>query len=176
MASGWAQGKTDPTRVLSSLGATGPEVVFEAGGHGKASARAMYHPELIRHPDSCPALVLNADYTPLSYYPLSLWPWQTAIKAIFLDRVLALSHYDRVVRSPSSVLRLPSVVALKEYIPQNRRPPFTAEPSRPAWRPCRRTRPGSWRSASSLPRELVRRCQRSCGACERRRSRSPAPG
>jgi 5-methylcytosine-specific restriction endonuclease McrA len=39
--------------------------------------------------------------------------------------VLALSHYDRVVRSPSSVLRLPSVVALKEYIPQNRRPPFT---------------------------------------------------
>ncbi|MGN6059274.1 MAG: HNH endonuclease, partial [Sphingomicrobium sp.] len=27
----------------------------------------MYHPELIRHPDSCPALVLNADYTPLSY-------------------------------------------------------------------------------------------------------------
>jgi 5-methylcytosine-specific restriction endonuclease McrA len=30
-----------------------------------------------------------------------------------------------VVRSPSSALRLPSVVALKEYIPQNRRPPFT---------------------------------------------------
>ena len=29
--------------------------------------------------DNCPALVLNADYTPLSYYPLSLWPWQTAI-------------------------------------------------------------------------------------------------
>ncbi|HVJ01938.1 MAG TPA: HNH endonuclease, partial [Sphingomonas sp.] len=22
----------------------------------------MYHPDLIRHPDSCPALVLNADY------------------------------------------------------------------------------------------------------------------
>ncbi|MFZ4382727.1 MAG: HNH endonuclease, partial [Sandarakinorhabdus sp.] len=29
-------------------------------------------------PEACPALVLNADYTPLSYYPLSLWPWQTA--------------------------------------------------------------------------------------------------
>jgi hypothetical protein len=37
--------------------------------------------------DDCPALVLNADYTPLSYYPLSLWPWQTAIKAVFLERV-----------------------------------------------------------------------------------------
>ncbi|MEL6210691.1 MAG: HNH endonuclease, partial [Pseudomonadota bacterium] len=27
-----------------------------------------------------PALVLNADYRPLSYFPLSLWPWQEAIK------------------------------------------------------------------------------------------------
>ena len=77
---------TRPVTALSSLGATGPEAVFEAGGHGKAIARAMYHPELIRHPDSCPALVLNADYTPLSYYPLSLWPWQTAVKAMFLER------------------------------------------------------------------------------------------
>ena len=34
-----------------------------------------------------PALVLNADYRPLSYYPLSLWPWQDAIKAAVLDRV-----------------------------------------------------------------------------------------
>ena len=29
-------------------------------------------------PESCPALVLNADYRPLSYYPLSLWSWQDA--------------------------------------------------------------------------------------------------
>ena len=54
----------------------------------------MYHSDLIRHPDSCPALVLNADYTPLSYYPLSLWPWQTAVKAMFLERVdVVLSAY-----------------------------------------------------------------------------------
>jgi hypothetical protein len=64
--------------------------------------------------DACPALVLNADYRPLSYFPLSTWNWQETIKAIFLDRVLALSHYDRAVRSPSSVFLLPSVVALKE--------------------------------------------------------------
>ena len=49
----------------------------------------MFHPDLIRHPDSCPALVLNADYTPLSYYPLSVWPWQTAVKAVFLERIIA---------------------------------------------------------------------------------------
>src|SRR6185503_20471687 len=97
MASGWAQGKTGLTRALSSLGATGPEMVFEAGGHRKAIARVMYHPEIIRHPDSCPALVLNADYTPLSYYPLSLWPWQTAAKAMFLERVDVVAHYDREV-------------------------------------------------------------------------------
>ncbi len=72
-----------------------------------------------------PALVLNADYQPLSYFPLSLWNWQETIKAIFLDRVSVVQHYDRVVRSPGHELQLPSVVALKEYIPQSRRPPFT---------------------------------------------------
>jgi 5-methylcytosine-specific restriction endonuclease McrA len=72
-----------------------------------------------------PALVLNADYQPLSYFPLSLWHWQETIKAIFLDRVAVVQHYDRVVRSPGRELQLPSVVALKEYIPQTRRPPFT---------------------------------------------------
>ncbi|MCB2055915.1 MAG: HNH endonuclease [Geminicoccaceae bacterium] len=72
-----------------------------------------------------PALVLNADYQPLSYFPLSLWHWQETVKAIFLDRVAVVSHYDRVIRSPGRQFRLPSVVALKEYVPQNRRPPFT---------------------------------------------------
>ena len=72
-----------------------------------------------------PALVLNADYQPLSYYPLSLWGWQDTIKAIFLDRVAVVSHYDRVIRSPGFEFRLPSVVALKQYVPQDRRPPFT---------------------------------------------------
>ncbi|MCA4924001.1 MAG: HNH endonuclease, partial [Methylobacterium sp.] len=37
--------------------------------------------------ETCPALVLNADYRPLSYYPLSLWCWQDAVRAVFLDRV-----------------------------------------------------------------------------------------
>ena len=37
--------------------------------------------------EKCPALVLNADYRPLSYYPLSLWSWQDSIKSVFLDRV-----------------------------------------------------------------------------------------
>ena len=45
--------------------------------------------------------MLNADYTPLSYYPLSLWPWQTAVKAVFLERVDIVAAYEREVHSPS---------------------------------------------------------------------------
>lgn len=76
-------------------------------------------------PDACPALVLNADYRPLSYYPLSLWCWQDAIKAIFLDRVNVLSTYEKAVHSPSFEMKLPSVVCLKSYIKPARNPAFT---------------------------------------------------
>ncbi|PZO65470.1 MAG: HNH endonuclease [Paracoccus denitrificans] len=72
-----------------------------------------------------PALVLNADYRPLSYYPLSLWPWQEAIKAVFLDRVTIIAEYDEVVRSQWSVIRIPSVVVLKDYIKPQKRVAFT---------------------------------------------------
>jgi 5-methylcytosine-specific restriction endonuclease McrA len=99
----------------------------------------MYHDNLLSHParreifsggatanpQSCPALVLNADYTPLSYFPLSLWPWQTAIKAVFLDRVNIVEEYDREIHSVSSAMRLPSVISLKKYIKPSRHPAFT---------------------------------------------------
>jgi 5-methylcytosine-specific restriction endonuclease McrA len=75
--------------------------------------------------DNCPALVLNADFRPLSYFPLSLWSWQDAVKAVCLGRVNIVSTYDRVVHSPSFAMRLPSVISLKEYIPAARRPAFT---------------------------------------------------
>ena len=76
-------------------------------------------------PESCPALVLNADFRPLSYFPLSLWSWQDAVKSVFLDRVNVISEYNRKVRSPSVSIRLPSVIALKDYISISRRPAFT---------------------------------------------------
>lgn len=72
-----------------------------------------------------PALVLNADFRPLSYFPLSLWPWQDAVKAVFLSRVNVVSEYDQVTHSPSQAVRLPSVISLKEYVPLARRPAFT---------------------------------------------------
>ncbi len=72
-----------------------------------------------------PALVLNADYRPLSYFPLSLWPWQDAIKAAFLDRVTIVAEYETVVHSPSISMRLPSVVVLRDYVKPARYPAFT---------------------------------------------------
>ena len=72
-----------------------------------------------------PALVLNADFRPLSYYPLSLWSWQDAIKAVFLDRVNIVAHYDKAVHSPSIEMKLPSVVSLKTFVRPSTHPAFT---------------------------------------------------
>jgi 5-methylcytosine-specific restriction endonuclease McrA len=72
-----------------------------------------------------PALVLNADFRPLSYFPLSLLSWQDAITAVFKDHVSVVAEYDKWVSSPSTKLRLPSVVALRDYIPMPKRVAFT---------------------------------------------------
>ncbi len=78
-----------------------------------------------RKPEACPALVLNADFRPLSYFPLSLWSWQDTLKAVFLDRVDVVAQYETKVRSPSFEMRLPSVVSLKNYVKRARAPAFT---------------------------------------------------
>jgi 5-methylcytosine-specific restriction endonuclease McrA len=76
-------------------------------------------------PNSCPALVLNADYQPLSYFPLSIWSWQDTVKAVFLDRVNIVSEYENTISSPTFRMRLPSVVSLKRYVAPAHRPAFT---------------------------------------------------
>ena len=75
--------------------------------------------------ENSPSLVLNADYQPLSYFPLSLWNWQDTIKAVFLERVNIIAEYDYKVNSTSSSIKLPSVIALKKYIPLSKKIPFT---------------------------------------------------
>ena len=47
--------------------------------------------------EKCPALVLNADYRPLSYYPLSLWSWQDSIKSVFLYQRYKFFFYENFV-------------------------------------------------------------------------------
>jgi 5-methylcytosine-specific restriction endonuclease McrA len=89
-------------------------------GHNGLGAEIVSQP-----PNGWPALVLNADFRPLSYYPLSLWSWQESIKAVFLQRVDVIAEYDHFVHSPSLSLRLPSVIALREFVRQDRPPAFT---------------------------------------------------
>ena len=92
------------------------------------TAEMEFRRSFVREPSALkhfPALVLNADFRPLSYYPLSLWPWQEAIKAAFLDRVLIVAEYDEVVRSQRSAIRIPSVVVLKDFVKPRKRVAFT---------------------------------------------------
>ena len=70
-------------------------------------------------------LVLNADYKPLSYFPLSICNWKESIKAVFLEKVSVVSEYNEIVRSPSIKIKIPSVIALKEFIICSRKPAFT---------------------------------------------------
>ena len=65
--------------------------------------------------EKCPALVLNADFRPLSYYPLSLWCWQDAVKSVFKQSKHSF-NYKRKIRSPSFEMNLPSVIALKNLL------------------------------------------------------------
>ncbi len=92
---------------------------------GKREEKGERCVEFQAAPDHCPALVLNADFRPLSYYPLSLWSWQDAIRAVFLERVNVVASYERVVNSPNLQMRLPSVVSLKKYVSASPNPAFT---------------------------------------------------
>ena len=70
-------------------------------------------------------LVLNADFRPLSYNPLSLWSWRDALTALMLDRVQLVENYDVEAHSPSLTIAVPSVVALKRYKRLDGFPAFT---------------------------------------------------
>jgi 5-methylcytosine-specific restriction endonuclease McrA len=94
----------------------------------QASDQANFRTAFTREPGALrhnPALVLNADYRPLSYYPLSLWPWQEAVKAVWLDRVQIVAEYDDYAHSPSMSVRIPSVVVLRDYVKPQKRVAFT---------------------------------------------------
>ena len=72
-----------------------------------------------------PALVLNADFQPLSYFPLSVLSWDRAIKAVVEDTHYVVEEYDTVVHSPSIEMRLPSVLALRKFHPVPKHVAFT---------------------------------------------------
>lgn len=72
-----------------------------------------------------PSLVLNADWKPLNLFPLSTLNWEDVIKVVVKGHVRVVREYDQLVRSPSTTLRLPSVIAMKTYEKITDRAAFT---------------------------------------------------
>lgn len=69
-------------------------------------------------------LVLNANYLPMTTWPLSLVTGQEAVKAVFRGRATVVEEWDAVFRSPSMEIRVPKVIALHEYAPISAEPKF----------------------------------------------------
>ena len=70
---------------------------------------------------SSDTLLLNADYKPLSLSPLSTLTWQESIKLIWLDKINVVEWHDNwEVHSPSRTMKVPSVIAVREYVQQDR--------------------------------------------------------
>jgi 5-methylcytosine-specific restriction endonuclease McrA len=67
-------------------------------------------------PEELKVLVLNADYRPLSTWPLSLITAQEAISALWRERVTVVETWEGAFfRSPSQTIAVPKVIALVDY-------------------------------------------------------------
>jgi hypothetical protein len=65
-------------------------------------------------------LVLNTDGAPVSMLPLSVIPWEEAIKYMVLDKAVVLEWHDNwIVHSASWETQVPAVIMLKEYMKKN---------------------------------------------------------
>jgi 5-methylcytosine-specific restriction endonuclease McrA len=70
-------------------------------------------------------LVLNADFRPLSTWPLSLIPAPAAVSTVWRDRANVIEAWpNRFFHSPSTTLPVPKVIALREYAPVASKPKF----------------------------------------------------
>jgi len=63
-----------------------------------------------------PALVLNADFTPVSVFPLSVWSFEHTMRKTLTGKVSVIETHDAVLRGQNYEYRPPSVVALKRYV------------------------------------------------------------
>jgi 5-methylcytosine-specific restriction endonuclease McrA len=77
------------------------------------------------HTNAMPALVLNADFQPLSYFPLSVWDFGHTLRKVVCGRVSVVEEYRVELRSQRFDYRPPSVVALRNYVAPPKRVVFT---------------------------------------------------
>lgn len=70
-------------------------------------------------------LVLNADYRPISTWPVELIPAEDAAWKVACGRADAVELWDGAfIRSPSITLALPKVIALKDFVPIYSKPKY----------------------------------------------------
>ena len=61
-------------------------------------------------------LLLNGNGKPVSYFPLSVINWKTAIKLVLTRNVILLhEHEDFVVHSPTIEMKVPSILMLPRF-------------------------------------------------------------
>jgi 5-methylcytosine-specific restriction endonuclease McrA len=71
-------------------------------------------------------LILNADYRPLNFLPISVIPWQQAVKLTVLGRINVLEHYsDWEVHSPSITIKVPALAITREFMKYKQRVCFS---------------------------------------------------
>jgi len=83
-----------------------------------SSPRHTYYSKFGTTLEDSPSLVLNADFTPLSQRPLSLWHWRDVLRIVYSGRATVVSEYSTppmLIRGVSLSFRLPSVIALNKY-------------------------------------------------------------
>lgn len=65
-----------------------------------------------------PALALNANYQPVSAFPLSIWPFEKTLIKVVTGKVDVVETHDVVLRSAKFEYRPPSVVVVKKFVRQ----------------------------------------------------------
>lgn len=76
------------------------------------------------HATALRTLVLNADFRPLHTFPLSIVTAQEAVLTVCRDRASVVEEWDQVFRSPSTEMRVPKVIALRDYAHVDAQPKF----------------------------------------------------
>jgi len=81
-------------------------------------------PALATSPYDRRCLALNADGRPLSTWPLSILTAEEAIVAVVKDRAVVLEEWPEAFRSPSTEIRVPKTIMLRDYVRIESTPKF----------------------------------------------------
>lgn len=65
-----------------------------------------------------PALALNADFRPITAFPLSIWSFKETVLKFLAGKINVIETYDVVLKHANFEYRPPSVVVLRNYAPQ----------------------------------------------------------